>query len=456
MPLPFYRESNSKCHAEKPQSDSSCTSYLGMARIFKTKIPARLSFEEIVRDTTHSPCSLDDFIDYLVYVEHSAENLQFFMWYCRYVEKWGQLSEEDRERSSVWRLSQKTYIRPQSSPAKFQDGMDRLNRILTILDQASSSTSRRVQSINEPGSNENRAGVNFSRPRTPARALEVKEEAQKEWQWQPFSVQPFRDEVTQIALHYILTRGPRSLNLTCWDRTACMHALQHTTHPSAFLPAFLAAETALREHSHPNFIHWSTRNSNRPRVVFARFLGVVLVFLAFALDVLLILSKVHRLYRLSALPPWYIGLYVLLIEGRGISIRLYMNRKRQLRPWEGDLDLDVESKQQKARPEQTESGNAAMAPEDQRQDNAAQVGPPVNNERLLALGPANDFETEPWVQSYQDKSVWQKVFDKSVSSRNRHLRALQDRAIFTSLLWAGLLVVVLTVGSVLIPSGNFF
>ncbi|OTA57198.1 hypothetical protein K449DRAFT_386496 [Hypoxylon sp. EC38] len=232
-----------------------------------------------------------------------------------------------------------------------------------------------------------------------------------------------------------------------------MHAFQHTTHPSAFLPAFLAAETTLREHSHPNFIHWCLCNSNYPRVLFSRVLGALLIVLAVILDIILILSKFNRLARLSAVPLWYGGLYILLIEGRGISIRLYMNRKRHLRPWEEIPNVDPDSADPEANTMQAKPNTADLS--EKRKHDSPRVDPPVKGS-LQPLGPANDLEGEPWVQLYQKKPFWKKVFEVSVANRNRHLRAMQDRAVFISLLWASLLVVILTVGSVLIPSRNLF
>ncbi|KAI2783225.1 hypothetical protein F4815DRAFT_460344 [Daldinia loculata] len=244
------------------------------------------------------------------------------------------------------------------------------------------------------------------------------------------STQPFRDEVTEIARQYISTSGPRKLNLSHEDRTACFHALQHTTHPSSFLLAFLAAETELRRYSHPNFIRWSTCNINSSRVLCARALGVILIILAIILNVILILSKANRLSRLSAVPLWYVGFYILLMEGRGISIRLYMNQKRQLRPWEQATSSGLESVDSGANAGQIELDNSKSFPESKTRDT--------------------------WIELYRQKPIWQRIFDISVVNHNRHLRALQDRVVFASLFWACFLVVVLSVGSILIPSGNMF
>lgn len=45
-----------------------------------TAIPARLALERVLDNKTCSPMSLHDFYLYLKYIEHSAENLEFWLW----------------------------------------------------------------------------------------------------------------------------------------------------------------------------------------------------------------------------------------------------------------------------------------------------------------------------------------------------------------------------------------
>lgn len=41
-------------------------------------------------------------MNYLKYIEHSAENLQFFLWYRDYCARWDQLPESERKLSPEW------------------------------------------------------------------------------------------------------------------------------------------------------------------------------------------------------------------------------------------------------------------------------------------------------------------------------------------------------------------
>ncbi|KAI0885352.1 uncharacterized protein GGS22DRAFT_163487 [Annulohypoxylon maeteangense] len=104
---------------------------------------------------------------------------------------------------------------------------------------------------------------------------------------------------------------------------------------------------------------------------------------------------------------------------------------------------------------QTEAPNPTETSGNKKQD-MARIDPLPIKANMQLLGPANNFGEESWVIAYQRKPFWEKVFDVSVVNRNRHIRSLQDKAVFTSLLWASFLVVVFTVCSVLIPCGNLF
>jgi hypothetical protein len=41
-------------------------------------------------------------MDYLIYVERNAENLQFYLWYIDYVRRWDELPAKDRALSPKW------------------------------------------------------------------------------------------------------------------------------------------------------------------------------------------------------------------------------------------------------------------------------------------------------------------------------------------------------------------
>ena len=48
------------------------------------------------------PCSVRDFLNYLKYIEHSAENLQFYLWFQDYSARFEQLPAGERALAQEW------------------------------------------------------------------------------------------------------------------------------------------------------------------------------------------------------------------------------------------------------------------------------------------------------------------------------------------------------------------
>lgn len=227
------------------------------------------------------------------------------------------------------------------------------------------------------------------------------------------------------------------------------------------LPAFAAAEALLRGECHPNFIKWTMSNSNKPRVVFMKTLAMVLILLGFALSAVLILSRSSRFIRLSAWPLWCVGFMFLMTSRHGFCFILHWNYKRNLRPWEQFADEDVGSVHEDEDVKDTKGFGDGLHEKTKGHkkevsiDSVSRVDP-LRKPSLRSLGPANSFDEEPWVEHYQNKSAWKKVFEVSVMTQNKHLRTMQNRLLFRAMLWSSLLASVLSVASIFIPSGKFF
>lgn len=52
------------------------------------------------------PCTVRDFMNFLKYIELSAENLQFFLWYRDYSKRFNELPESEKVLSPEWTGSQ--------------------------------------------------------------------------------------------------------------------------------------------------------------------------------------------------------------------------------------------------------------------------------------------------------------------------------------------------------------
>ena len=246
-----------------------------------------------------------------------------------------------------------------------------------------------------------------------------------------------------------------------------LQALGYTTHPSALRRVAATVECSLRRQAHPNFIRWTICNGNRPRVIFARGLGVSTITLGFVAAVLITLSSAGRGYRALAAIGWFIGVATLVAAWKGMCVVsnppppsplfffssslpcppllfsppkiiqlltscpkqkkvLHGMHHRHLRPWELFDD-----------------------------DEAASADFQLERESFDS-GPSNSYEDAPWVAKYEKRNVIRKVFDREVWIREPALRQIQD-TIFLQAVGVALVVsLILTAVFVALPKGMFY
>lgn len=112
----------------------------------------------------------------------------------------------------------------------------------------------------------------------------------------------------------------RQLNLSAKERAALLHALNNTTHPSALARVANTVEWSLRYQAHPNFIRWSICNGNRPRVIFARGLGIGGIVAGIITGILLVLSNAGRGWRVLSAVGLLIGVSTLIAAWKGMCV----------------------------------------------------------------------------------------------------------------------------------------
>jgi hypothetical protein len=271
------------------------------------------------------------------------------------------------------------------------------------------------------------------------------------------TIQPMREETNRVIRHYLTFNAPRELNLSHKDRALCLHALQHTTHPSAFLPALKVTNAALRGQSHPNFIRWSICNGNRPRVFFVRTMGISNTLFGFLIAVLLTLSKVSRWWRIFAGLQWFLGITTLVAAYKGLCIIMHSTHARNLRPWEQLYDVEI-----------TEEGRNSFSSTAQRRIQMAsrigdydesttkEDGSSFCSPSMQSFGPKNSFDDELWIEHYNKKPLIRKVFDKTTWTQDETLRILQDRIVLGAICWSLTFTIPLTAVFVALPKGNFY
>jgi hypothetical protein len=242
-------------------------------------------------------------------------------------------------------------------------------------------------------------------------------------------VQPYREEINRIVSIYIADGGSRQLNLSSKERTALLHALQHTTHPSAFSDVMATVEWSLRCQAHPNFIRWTICNGNRPRVVFARGLGISGIIAGLIVAIVLTCSSASRAWRVISLVGFFIGVSTLIAAWKGMCVVLHGMHHRHLRPWE------------------------LFTSDDEPQGYDSKI---ESYESINSHSSSNSWEDEPWVARYEKRNVIRKIFDREVWIQEPALRQIQD-TIFVQAILGALVISAVAVGIFCaIPRGNLY
>ncbi|KAF3937896.1 hypothetical protein ABW19_dt0208902 [Dactylella cylindrospora] len=329
-------------------------------------IPDRLSLDKILKSETSSPCSLSDFLNYLRYIEHSPEHLEFYLWHDDYVKRFEALSDEEKARAPVWDT-----IKP-GSPSK-----EDFSGVVTIR---SNSTISRDSSLDEKDA--------LSSGYHSKKHSFVSEEVSK---------QPFREEISRIIARYVVAGGARELNISSRDRETALQALSYTTHPSAVANLKADCDNYLRHQSHPNFIRWVIANCTTPRVNFAYSVGIGCMLIGIFVSLLLTLTSSHRAWRLFGALFWLIGVAILICGWKGICLVLMaMGHRRLLEPWE-------------------------ISYEDLENDKGSMTGGSSFEDVI-----PDSWDDAPWMQREKKKSWVRKVFGATVRVEDEQVRRIQD------------------------------
>lgn len=374
-------------------------------------------------------------MNFLKYIEMSAENLQFFLWYRDYSKRFDQLPATEKALSPEW-TSERPAGDAKPKPAEKKADYE-VAAILEGTDFANDGTIAQSEKGNPF----------FTPPHTPTtRSLDSYEESTTTvkasyterasaafdnagLKWKPLTVQPYREEVNRIFSIYIADGGSRQLNLSSRERAALLHALQNTTHPTAFRDVVTTVEWSLRCQAHPNFIRWAICNGNRPRVIFARGLGIGGIVAGILTGLILTLSSAGRGWRALSLIGFLIGISTLIAAWKGMCVVLHGMHHRHLRPWELFTSDD-----------EPESNDSRM-------------------ESLDTLGShasSNSWEDEPWVANYEKRNVIRKVFDRQVWVQEPALRQIQDTIFVQAIVGSVIISGVCTGIFCALPKGNFF
>jgi len=425
-------------------------------------------------------------MNYLIYIEHAAENLQFFLWYRDYIKRFGELPDGERKLAPEWTVEQaeadaqalatQNYTnstKPVSAEtAAVFKGTDFAPPMSSVTEMKGNPFStppltplkeRESFAQSDYGWSDNASSVNgsykSSYKKQAAGAFEAADLKLQPCEHgdlsflafefklidMPVTIQPFREEISRIISTYIADGSPRQLNLSSKERSALMRALAVTTHPSAFREVVHTVEWSLRHQAHPNFIRWAICNGNRPRVTFARGLGLGGIIGGIIAGILITLSNAGRAWRVLAAVGFVIGVSTLIAAWKGMCVvsspqpvRTYEDpakhvkvlhgmHHRHLRPWE----LFAE-------------------------DDDASSTYEMKKSSFDSFGSNNSYEDEPWIAKYEKRNIIRKVLDREVWIQEPALRQIQDTIFLQAICGSIVISAVCVAIFVALPKGHFY
>ncbi|KAF1814972.1 hypothetical protein P152DRAFT_240440 [Eremomyces bilateralis CBS 781.70] len=463
MSVLFYRRPAYVERTSGPLNPKDCQRYVDRMKSCKNPVPPELSFERVVNNETLPPCQLNDFMDYLIYVAHDAENLQFYLWLRDYTKKFERLKLQDQSLSPEWEPVphvQDDHGRRSKVPngTTVEINFDKKDQLEIPLDDLPTPTRSEFGGSYGPslsGATDYESFVSRS-IKSQKSLQEIAEEANNQvgLKWQSFSIQPFRSEITKVIATYLAPSAPRELNLSHRERTAVLHALQHTTHPSALAPALALVESVLRGQAHPNFVRWSICNGNKPRVFFVRAMGVSHTLAGILITAILTLSAAPRWWRILPALVTFIGIGTLVAAYKGLCVIMYSGgHGRELKPWE---DAETVSLVSSTNTNKRRSGRI-LPPDDEEATLAGSIGRSMKRPKSMeTFGTTNTYTDEAWIENFRKRSLMQKIFGPKTAVQEQAIRIIQDRIVLQSQIWALLLTIVITVVFVVLPAGMFF
>ena len=371
-------------------------------------------------------------MDYLVYVTHDAESLQFYLWMVDYFKRFQCAPEDETCLSTPWDPQEG------SSPKMISQGRaSPINQVTTTPnteDMSDGSTVGDQHSYFNYNTNSLKAIGTW----------DGDSESRSESCRMVFDAQPFRSEINKIVSHYIAVGSPRELNLSHKDRIAVLDALSHTTHPSALNVVKNLLDATLRHEAHPNFIRWSICNGNIPRTFFLQGLAILNITIGFLIAVLFTLSSASRWFRIIAAVGWWLGITNMIAAYQGLCILLHRQHTRNIRPWEM-TDLEDAS----CHPI---NDQAAFQNINIRFSNTKPRWPV----KMEIFGPSNNYLKDPWVRKHRRKSWWNKISDQKVKVEETGIRIMQNKIVRQAEAWALIITILLTAAFVALPKGGFY
>ncbi|KAK3372643.1 hypothetical protein B0H63DRAFT_401399 [Podospora didyma] len=311
----------------------------------KSAIPTRLRLERILANKTCSPMSLYDFYMYLKYIEHSAENLEFYIWYKNYESSYakgltvihekdyGFIASATESTSSVAEIKQGPELQDDEEEDT-EPCMEMSSNHILIARETLARISQLISS-DALSSAKGKCGPqivparfpNFERTNAAVAGLKILNPG-------PGS----RSEIETVIELFLMPGAEKELNIPPAMRQQALADLAASSHPAALKPVADHVYGLLRNCSHRNFVRLGVGNGTFETICVATLMGIGNLIGGF----LVVLCRGFAPYRgahtrweaFAAWPLWWLGLSLILSGLRGSCFFLLLFSRRQRLPWE--------------------------------------------------------------------------------------------------------------------------
>lgn len=310
--------------------------------------------------------SLYDFYMYLKYIEHSSENLEFYVWFKNY--EAGRLTafpelpramtpvegnDSDSERTIASASNDEKFSENRSTDEETQDSLNsedgkasQLAAMLPVTNSFVDAIYSRIASFIMPtsgcGGNGDKSCGSLSpmykRPfSVVARIENEKDAAEAKTSTELRSAQ--RMEIETIKALFLVPGAPKELNIPSPMRRRVLEAIETSTDAKHLAPVSEHCWILLKSCSHRNFVRLGVSNGTFETVCMATGVGIALTVTGFLCMLLLAFAspgfqQSSRWRGIGVWPMWSIGVGLILSGLRGSCFFLLLFSRRQPLPWE--------------------------------------------------------------------------------------------------------------------------
>ncbi|KAH8779902.1 hypothetical protein F5883DRAFT_406343 [Diaporthe sp. PMI_573] len=298
-----------------------------------TSIPSRLGLDRVLENKTCSPMSLHDFYLYLKHVEHSSENLEFYLWFKNYEANYPKPKDEAPAAAAPIKdlpslpndadaLSETTYS-AKSSVAEIVAGKTPSHGDHLVVQLAlhgdvcrdgvcafDVDEEKGVSSVPLPLLNKHSKA-----PQTENRA-----------------------ELDAAIATYLLPGAEKELNISSVLRHRVLNNLQSSADPRYIKPVADHIYEVMKNCSHRNFVALGVGTGTYETICVGTVIGIVNILAGFLLVLMRGLYPhigAHSRWEVFySFPLWLLGTAVILVGTQGMCFIMLSMSRRQALPWE--------------------------------------------------------------------------------------------------------------------------